>query len=345
MTRPPGSLRALGAVVLSALLTAGCGLGGEPPAADLTVGRSLQGEPGLTETRPMDDLTLPAALQDAGVVVPPEGNVYAAVVEDGPAGLRYDEFEAGGGATATEFWPASSVKLLAAVGALEFLHGLNFTGAASVTFGDGAEWQVQELYRAAVEHSDNEAYDRLVELAGVEWLNEEFLTLENGFPVTVIQKAYGFLGAVASEPMTIREADQEILLPARPVLSDYGVPDSGNRSNLREMTDSVRRVVLHEELEPSDRFAIEQGDLIELRSGLLAAEGFIEPGAVAALGGDVLVYEKPGYVVGADCVDVAYIQDLDGRAFLLGVSAPDDGQECSSLAPVAEHTLEFLLER
>ncbi len=332
-----------GAVVLSLLLTAGCGLR-EPPAAELTKGAGVQSEAGMDLGR-TGGLTLSAALLAGGVVLPPRGNVYAAVVEEGPGGPRYVEFEAGGGASATDFWPASSLKLLAAAGALEFLHRLGFSGQASVTFDDGAEWQVRELYDAAVEDSDNEAYDRLVSIAGVDWLNQEFLTSENGFPLTVIQKAYGSLGQVRSDPMTIREAQREIELPSRPASSDYGVPDDGNRSNLREMTDSVRRVVLHDALPFGDRFAIDDDDVAGLRSGLLAAEGFIEPGAVAVLGRDLLVYDKPGYVLGADCVDVAYVRDRDGHAFLLGVSAPDDGLECATLTTVARSTLEFLLQR
>jgi hypothetical protein len=291
----------------------------------------------------LQDLPLPAALRSAGVVLPPGANVYAAAVEDGPHGPRYVEFEAGGGAAATDFWPASSIKLLAAVGALEFLHPLGFTGSASVTFADGAEWYVHELYEAAVQYSDNEAYDRLVEIAGVEWLNDQFLTAEKSFPVTVIQKAYVDVGAVVSDPLIVHQDDRVIELPSRSTENDYGVPDAGNRSNLRELTDSVRRVLLHDELGVGERFAIDRTDVGHLQSQLLAAEGFIEPGAVAALGRDVLVYEKPGYVVGAACVDAAYIEELDGRAFLLGVSAPDDGQECSTLTTVARYALEFLV--
>jgi hypothetical protein len=298
------------------------------------------------------DATSLAAALDAAGVLPEGGNVYGAVVHVGGAGdVRYDEYEAGGGARADTFWPASSIKVLAAVGALEFLADLGFTGSATVAFdddgeGNGETWTVRDLYEAAVAQSSNDAYDRLVQIAGVDWLNDDFLTAPNGFPDTVIQKSYVDLGPIESPGFTVSEGQASVNVPPREPNEDYGLADDGNRSDLLELAQSIARLTLDAELPPAQRFSIDPADVADLRASLLAADGFMRPGIVAALGPDVLVYDKPGYVVGADCVDVAYIETGDpSRAYLLGVTVPDDGEDCSTLADVAQAALGFLQSR
>ena len=314
-----------------------------PAAGALTVGGRHTADRGLDLSGPVDPASLDAALAAAGVTLPEGTNVYAAVVHDDAGDFHYDQFEAGGGAEADAFWPASSVKVLAAVGALEFLADLGFTGAATVAFDDGDSWTVRDLYQAAIAASSNEAYDRLVQIAGVDWLNSEFLTPENGFPSSVIQKSYVDLGPVVSPALTVTEGDRSVDVPERIPEADLGVPDDGNRSDLLEMTESVARIGLDAQLPDDERFAIDPSDITDLRASLLEADGFLRPGIVGALGPDVQVYDKPGYVVGADCVDVAFIDTADpSRSFLLGVSTPDDGADCSTLADVAQATLDFL---
>ena len=222
---------------------------------------------------------------------------------------------------------------------------MGFTGAATVSY-DGDESSgvpVRSIYRDAIEDSSNEAYDQLLEIAGVEWLNTVFLTGGRGFPETVVQRSYTFPGVVSSPALTFSEDGRRVTVAARPADGGYGVPANGNRSNLRELTESVRRVVLHGVLPSEERFDIDAADAFGLEVALLAAEGFIGPAAVWTLQDGVLVYDKPGYNVGDDCVDVAYIDDLERPdAYLLGVSTPDDGQGCQTLTEVARGTLVFL---
>ena len=291
----------------------------------------------------VDGTSLAVALSAAGIDLPAGSNVYAAVFDrTGPA-VRLDQFEAGGGSKADDFWPASSVKLLAAVGALAFLKTLGFTGAATVVYGNGSSVPVRTLVDDAVEGSSNDAYDSLVEIAGVDWLNTTFLTAANGFPDTVIQRSYIYPDVISSPAMTLSENGREVAVPARPTEGGFGVVDRGNRSNLLELTESVRRVVLHGVLPAGERFPIEAVDALDLEQALLAAEGWIDPAVARILGRRVLLYKKPGFVPGDDCVDVAYIEDLDRpHAYLVGVSTPDDGRLCQTLVDVARGTLAFL---
>ncbi|MDQ6727169.1 MAG: hypothetical protein M3066_13535 [Actinomycetota bacterium] len=105
----------------------------------------------------------------------------------GGSPLTYQTYEAGGGALSDNFWPASSIKVLAALGALDFARSMGFTGAATVTFDDGRDQaSIRAIYRAAIADSSNFDYDWLVLIAGVERLNSVFLTEAHGFPVTSI---------------------------------------------------------------------------------------------------------------------------------------------------------------
>ena len=287
----------------------------------------------------VDDDTLEAALADAGVVLPEGSSVYAVRIDETGAGTAY---EAGEGAEYAGFWPASSVKLLAAVGALEFLSDLGFTGAARITM-DGETFTVADVYEEAIADSSNEAYDQLVRIAGVDWLNQQFLTPANGFGGTVIQRSYTGSGVDVSPLMTVVEDGRRLTVPARRASGSYGCADDGNCSTLLDLTESVRRVTLDAELPDEERFDIATGDVAGLASALLASEGFVEPAVNEVLGAAALVYNKPGYVPGDECVDVALLNDeAAGERYLLAVETPEDGPHCPGLVEVAAATLRFL---
>lgn len=290
------------------------------------------------EDRTIDSHELAAALDNAGVDLPEGSSVYAALVDETVDGLVYEEFEAGAGALADDLWPASSIKLLAAEGALAYLAELGFTGAATVTM-DRETVTVADVYDAAISESSNEAYDTLVRIAGVDWLNTRFLTDANGFPNTVIQRSYTGLGVRSTPAMTITESGRSIRVPARESTGTYDCPDDGNCANLLEMTESVRRVVL----DAHDQLALAASDTTGLKAALLEAEGFLEPAVEEALDAGVEVYNKPGYVPGDACVDVAVLSDpATAQRYLIGVATPEDGWTCPTLVEVAAATLKFL---
>ena len=109
------------------------------------------------------------------------------------------------------------------------------------------------------------------------------------------------------------------------------------------MTDSVRRVVLDARLEAEERLVRGEADVARLQESLLDAEGFVEPAVEHVLGAGVDVYNKPGYVPGDACVDVALLDDpAASQQYLIGVATPDDGFTCPALVEVATATLAFL---
>lgn len=286
-------------------------------------------------------------LDEAGYRLPLGTSVYAAQVIRGPGGsLRLMEYEAGGGARAENFWPASSIKVLVAVGALDFLRTLGFTGAATVEWPSGWSTTVRQLVDDAVNESANDAYDLLVQITGFDRLNSVFLSPANGFPDTVIQRGYAGFDIRDSPPLVVTEGDRTSTIPARSSSTDYDCPDAGNCSNLYEMTESIRRIVLHDELPPGQRFNLDPVDVRAIDYALLASEGWVDPGVVRALGTRTRVYNKPGFAGGLDCVDVGLVEDVtSGHRFLIGITTPvrtpgDEG--CWVLATVAEEVLEAL---
>lgn len=296
---------------------------------------------------PPQALSLPERLASVGYTVPDEISVYAAQVRTEADGdLNIVEYEAGAGAYHGNFWPASSVKVVVALGALQFLNGYGFSGGATVEAEAGWAATVRELAEAAIDESDNFAYDLLLQIAGVDWLNSAFLTAENGFPQTVIQRSYSGLDVRSSPEITIREDGREVTVPARSSDTDYGCSEEGNCSNLHELAVSIERVVLDAELPAGERLGLDPVDIDVVGDALLAAEGWLEAGVQRALGHSPLVYNKPGAAEGYDCVDVGLVEDpLTGNRYMLGVIAPLAGSsDCSVLSDVAEQVLAVLAE-
>ena len=286
--------------------------------------------------------SLDAALAAGRDPVSAGGAVYAAKVTREAGGVAYEDYQGGGGALATNFWPASSIKVLAAVGALEFVGQQGFTGAATVAFGRGAPRTIRSIYDDAVRISDNAAYDALVEIAGVDYLNREFLTPARGFPATVIQRSYTVGGNLRTTPaLTITEGARRVVIPARAGRVDTDCPQ-GQCSNLFEMSESVRRLVLHNEIPTAERFRIASTDVIGLTSALLGAEGWFEPAVARVLGNGARIYGKPGEVPSRDCLDVTLIEGRDGARYLLSATVPWRSGGCPALVDLATQVLKYL---
>lgn len=286
--------------------------------------------------------SLDAALVAAGFRMPAGAGVYAARITKEAGGLAYEDFQGGIGALGTNFWPASSIKVLAAIGALEFVGQQGFTGAATVAFGNGAPRTIQSIYDAAVRISDNAAYDALVEIAGVDYLNREFLTPARGFPSTVIQRSYTVGGNLRTNPaLTLVEGTRRVVIPARSGRVETACPQ-GQCSNLFEMSESVRRLVLHNEIPQAERFRIASTDVIGLNSALLGAEGWFEPAVGRVLGAGARIYGKPGETPTRDCLDVTLIEGRDGRRYLLSATVPQRAGGCPALVNLAQAALKFL---
>ncbi|MCS7225505.1 MAG: polysaccharide deacetylase family protein [Gloeomargarita sp. SKYB31] len=293
--------------------------------------------------RVMDREFLPRTLRQQGVRLPRGTAVYAARIESGVGGPAYSFYEAGLGAFSQNFWPASTVKVLPAIAALEWVHAQGFTGEATVVFPRMQD-QLTRIIDRSIRESSNLDYDLTLQLVGLDWLNQTFLTPERGFPTTTLQRGYGGLNVYTSPPLTLREGQRQKTLPRRYAQAAYRCPARGNCANLFELTEAVRRVVLHHELPPVERFRIADADIARLIEALCRAEpSFLAAGAQAALKQTPQICHKPGWVLHRHCVDSGVIIAGQER-YLLAVAMPTwaAGDDCQGLSRVAQLVLTAL---
>jgi hypothetical protein len=294
--------------------------------------------------RVIDRGTLPAAFRRAGYALPEGAAVYAVRVVPGLAGPAYVLYEAGLGAFSPDFWPASTVKLLAALAALEYVRELGFTGAARVAFDPATADSLRAIVDRSIRVSSNSDYDLTLLLAGVDRLNREFLTAERGFPTTVLQRSYMGLGVPDSPECTLEEGGRSRVLAARPAQNDYGCLDGGNCANLFELTEALRRLVLHDELPASEQFALDPADRAALLDALCVADSssFLD-GAVRVLGAPPRICHKTGSVRDRDFLDHALLEDpATGTRWLLAATVPDQGGATESKAALSELAAQVL---
>lgn len=247
------------------------------------------------------------------------------------------------------FWPASTVKLTAAVGALWTLGSYGLTGAAQVSFQDddgSYSGTVANLYDKALSVSDNVAYNRLVELAGFDAFNDQFLVAARGLPQMVLQRRYTkplpTSNLRTSPTIAYVEGAKSGTIPQRVGTGSHPeCPSEGNCTTLFELLDGLRRVTLHDELPVAERFPLVASDASGLKAALLAAVTDMQPGAGQALGHPVTIYNKTGLVPGNDHLDHGLIVDnTSGERFLIALSLPYAASTSSAtISTVAKQTL------
>jgi hypothetical protein len=296
--------------------------------------------------RAMDHDTLGTAFAAAGWTPPAGSEIYAVRIVPGLGGPAYVLYDAGGGAFSQDFWPASTVKVLTSLAALEFLHRRGFTNAARVTWDSGFGDVAGSIVDRAIRVSSNEDYDRTIRIAGFDWLNTEFLDDAHGFPTTIIQRSYARFPIRDIPGMTIEEEGRSLYVPARRSTTDYGCGDDGNCANLFELTEAVRRIMLDGEIPESERFALDPSDVaLVQRSLCTATPSFFAAGVERALGHPARICHKPGWVPWNDCLDHGLIEDpATGERWLVAAAVPETSgrSDCLPLAAVAEQVIRAL---
>lgn len=218
--------------------------------------------------------------------------------------------------SAGRYWPASSVKLPAAVGALLVLARQGLDGRARLRFKDsyGAfSGTAAQLYRPAIVRSSNRAYDRLVRIAGSDALSTELARF--GLPQTRLSCPYAGAAEITRSPtISYRtQAGRRGEIAARQAKgSDDRCQLGANCTTLFEMSEILRRVVLHDHLAPGERFPLAARDIAALRAALRKARSKIVPAARAVFGRGLTIYNKSGRYPPWDQLDVALVVDREG---------------------------------
>lgn len=287
--------------------------------------------------RALDTAALRQHFTDVGYSLPVGAAVYVARIVDGAVAPGYQFYDAGTGAFDMGFWPASTIKLLSALGALEWVYSHGYTGAANVHWDSGFADDLDEIYTRAIRVSSNIDYDRTLRAAGWDFMNSEFLTADRGFPRTVITGSYAGVEVRSPGGYTLREAGNSKYIMAREGVGEYG----RNDTDLYELVEGVRRIMLNDEVPEAERFRIAPADVVGVQSALCSATpSYFASGAASALGGSPRICHKPGWVPDNECLDHGLVE-ADGKRYLVAASIPYVAN-CPGLAPIAEHALNFL---
>ena len=100
---------------------------------------------------------------------------------------------------ATDFWPASTIKIYAALAALEEVHGLGLPLDVVVSFehkDNMGTWvldcarSLREMLSEVFLRSSNEDYTLLLRMTGRDAINGKFLTPERGFKRSALMRGY-----------------------------------------------------------------------------------------------------------------------------------------------------------
>ncbi len=286
---------------------------------------------------------------------PPAGSyIMAAEVLDGvdqPAFRFYTWNDTGFVYSTGNFWPASTIKLAAAVGALRTLADYGLSGAATLTFTDddgSYHGTVQNLYDIALRVSGNIAYNRLMLIAGFDTMNDTYLVEEDGLPQMVLQRRYThpFPGSNlrTSPPMDYSEGVLAGTIPQRIGTGQHPeCPNEGNCTTLFEIMEIMRRVTLHDEIPNQHRYPIQPADIQGIMTALSASDTTLQPGVSQALGDSVEIYNKTGFVPANDRLDHALIIDNStGKRYFIALSLPEPSTSEADMSDLAKHLLEGL---
>ncbi len=229
------------------------------------------------------DPSLDTALDDVAPSLSKWGTLCLVKEVEGKTTCEWHDYRNKG--RETDFWPASTIKLPAAIAAIELLNEQGIDLDAELTFlhqdKDG-RWitdvartpreMISEVFRC----SSNEDYTLLLRLTGIDRLHEHFFTAARGFPKTALMRGY-----TAARPWVyIREEPQRVVHPGvtlthqwkgRSYAAERGctIIDSktGNMTTTRELCETLRRVMFHDQIESSERFHITSEQARFLREG------------------------------------------------------------------------------
>ena len=165
-----------------------------------------------------------------------------------------------------EGWnPASTIKLFSGVAALQRIRSLGFSPKAKVTFHDesgDAHYALDALYEDAVHWSKNVPHNRLVQLAGFDYLNGASGPLQRaGLEHSYIMRAYarskwtkmGQSPSLRHSPaITLREGTKVKRLEAQKGSGKYPCYGAACTS-LSDLTRMMCTLMLHEQLPPASR--------------------------------------------------------------------------------------------
>ena len=317
-----------------------------------------------------DRTSLEAFIRKAGYNPPDKTFVLATRVMSGvgqPAFAYFSYRNTGFVHSRRQFWPASMVKIWAAINALIFLHKFKLNSLTHIEFKDNyGEFKgpIIKLLRKL----DNTSYDRLMRIAGRDNVNNKKHRMRYGLRHTILQIAYGKGSKLTVSPKIEfrrnwrrwRKFRKELRGWRRRVFRRYGKIKErkywrrirscyGNCTTLFEMQDILRRVMLHHELPATERFELPDKEMTRLQKAIYRRRHKIWLSTGKILGWKTRAYGKSGSSSGSSQLDNVFLRSPKGR-FLVTLGTPwykEDPDAAPSMIEIEElgkHTLNALLQ-
>ena len=174
--------------------------------------------------------------------------------------------------------PGSTIKLFSAIGALELLQAKGLRPTATATFhrnGTRRKFRVDSLVADALGPSKNHAHNRLVEIAGYDWLNGRVLNKNRGFQNAAIHRPYErstWRGRdtfkKGGPKIVLRKGSRKRTLHRREAKREYVCSGSGACATPNDLAVGMRRLMLHEQLPAGRRFRLDPLGLRTIRNAL-----------------------------------------------------------------------------
>ena len=218
------------------------------------------------------------------------------------------------------FHPASTVKLAASLGALLSVGRYALTGAAEVEMrGLDRTYRgpLRDLIYEALVHSSNPSYNHLMEIAGLDLVNEGLLSPRWGLPTYELRSRYGGRakkkGFRDSPEVRLSEGGGVVILPERRGRSKPRKGCGGSCVNLAELHEVQRRLFLIDELPEEERFPIHTLDRDLIMRAMLKARNRLRGAPRALLGEGARVYNNVGRLPGTSVQEIAYLESANQR--------------------------------
>lgn len=269
---------------------------------------------------------------------------------DGTPVFRFHDYRETG--WRTDFWPASTIKLYAAIAALEFVEENGFPMDTMIQFEHQeppGKWipdcarSLREMLSEVFSRSSNEDYTLLLRLVGIDRVNTQFLVPGRGFPHSALMRGYVtrrpyVYNRTEPQRVTLRTADGtkqlafEHTWSGRFYAAERGCTvidaNTGNVTSPRELAECLRRVMFHEHLSPEERYRISSEQLDFLRyggGGLVGLETRTNDSGPAAWSGSIeTIFPKARFfhkvgVISNYALELAMVDDMahSGLRFIL----------------------------
>lgn len=233
----------------------------------------------------------------------PPPHLRVLVIEYDAAGRPLARHHLGDPAS-VDWWPASTVKIFAAVAALEAVEALGFDQRAQVRFERPGRRpytrRVGWLVQKAITDSSNLAYDRLVQFVGHDALHADLLGPARGLHDTALQVPYStnVSSLLDSPAITLRHGKRSHTIPARQGDGTARCP-LPTCTSLDSLAEIMRRVMLHASLPAQQRLRLSDAAIARLHAALAGrgkrGQEVVEAFDRAFRGRAPRLYHKPGY--------------------------------------------------